>query len=49
MMPQMQVFFVGVPLSILIGLAILLVVLGGMMANYLGFLTDVLHEVAPHV
>lgn len=49
LMPQMQVFFVGVPLSILIGLLIFLVVLGAMMANYLDYLQDVLHDVAPHV
>jgi len=49
MMPQMQVFFVGVPLSIMIGLLILMIVLGAMMANYLGYLSDVIHEVAPHV
>jgi flagellar biosynthetic protein FliR len=49
LMPQMQVFFVGVPLSILIGLAILAVVLGAMMGDYLGYLQDVLHDIAPHV
>lgn len=49
LMPQMQVFFVGVPLSILIGLLILLVVLGAMMTGYLGYLQDVLHDIAPHI
>ena len=49
LMPQMQVFFVGVPLSILIGFLILLVVLGAMMSNYLDYFKDVLHDVAPHV
>ena len=49
LMPQMQVFFVGVPVSILVGFLILLIVLGAMMAGYLGYLQDVLHDVAPHV
>jgi flagellar biosynthesis protein FliR len=49
LMPQMQVFFVGVPLSILVGFMILLVILGAMMSSYLGYLQDVLHDVAPHV
>lgn len=49
LMPQMQVYFVGVPLSIMIGLLMLLVVLGAMMAGYLGYLQDVLHDIAPHV
>ena len=47
LMPQMQVFFVGVPLSILVGLLIL--ILGAMMAGFLGYLTGVLREIAPHV
>jgi flagellar biosynthetic protein FliR len=49
LMPQMQVFFVGVPLSILVGFLILLVILGAMMSTYLNYLQDVLHDVAPHV
>ena len=49
LMPQMQVFFVGVPLSILVGFLILLVIIGAMMSTYLGYLQDVLHDVAPHV
>ena len=48
LMPQMQVFFVGVPLSILIGFLILLLVLGAMMGGFLGYLQDVLREIAPH-
>jgi flagellar biosynthetic protein FliR len=48
LMPQMQVFFVGLPLSILIGLFILVLVLGTMMATFLGYFGDVLHELAPH-
>jgi flagellar biosynthetic protein FliR len=48
LMPQMQVFFVGVPLSIVVGLLILILVLGAMMATFLGYLQGVLHELAPH-
>ena len=33
LMPQMQVFFVGVPLSILVGFLILLLVIGAMMGD----------------
>ena len=48
LMPQMQVFFVGVPLTIMVGLMILVLVLGAMMAAFLGHLEGVLHELAPH-
>jgi flagellar biosynthetic protein FliR len=48
LMPQMQVFFVGMPLQIIIGLLILLLVIGAMMSAYLGYFADVLHELAPH-
>ena len=34
LMPQMQVFFVGLPLSILLGLLLLLLVLGAMMGTF---------------
>jgi flagellar biosynthetic protein FliR len=44
LMPQMQVFFVGLPLSIMLGFLILLLVLGAMMATFLGELGNVLHE-----
>jgi flagellar biosynthetic protein FliR len=46
-MPQMQVFFVGLPLSILIGFVILILVLGTMMTVYLGFIEGVLRQLAP--
>lgn len=49
LMPQMQVFFVGMPLTIMIGLVLLLLVVGAMMATYLGYLENVLRELAPHV
>jgi flagellar biosynthetic protein FliR len=48
LMPQMQVFFVGLPLSILIGLFILVLVMGTMMDTFLGYVGDVLHQLAPH-
>ena len=47
LMPQMQVFFVGVPLSILVGFLILLLVLGAMMATFLGSVENVLRILAP--
>lgn len=47
MMPQMQVFFVGLPLSILAGLIILVLVLSAMMNTYLGYLEGILRALAP--
>src|SRR4029079_5026975 len=49
LMPQMQVYFVGVPASIAVGFLILLVVLGAMMTNYLEYLQGVLRDIAPHI
>jgi flagellar biosynthesis protein FliR len=48
LMPQMQVFFVAMPLSILGGFLILLLALGAIMGLFLGHLDGVLHELAPH-
>ncbi|HZP74806.1 MAG TPA: flagellar biosynthetic protein FliR [Pseudolabrys sp.] len=48
LMPQMQVFFVGMPLSILVGLLLLMLVLGAMMGTFTGYLEDVLGQLAPH-
>ena len=48
LMPQMQVFFVALPLSILIGLFFLLLALGAMMGFFLDYVGGVLHELAPH-
>jgi flagellar biosynthesis protein FliR len=48
LMPQMQVFFVGVPLSILLGLLILIMVLGAMMITFLDSVEGVLHALAPN-
>jgi flagellar biosynthetic protein FliR len=44
LMPQMQVFFVGLPLSIMLGFLILVLVLGAMMATFLGEMGDVLRD-----
>jgi flagellar biosynthetic protein FliR len=48
LMPQMQVFFVGVPLSILIGFLILLLVVGAMMGGFLSYVEGVLRLLAPY-
>jgi flagellar biosynthetic protein FliR len=48
LMPQMQVFFVGLPLAILLGFLILALVLGAMMGSFLGYVGDVLRTLAPH-
>jgi flagellar biosynthetic protein FliR len=47
LMPQMQVFFVGMPLSIMLGLIALLLVVGAMMDTFLGYLESVLRQLAP--
>jgi len=49
LMPQMQVYFVGVPLSIWLGLLILMMVLGALMATFLGSVEDVLRQIAPNI
>jgi flagellar biosynthetic protein FliR len=48
LMPQMQVFFIGLPLSIMLGLLLLLVVIGTTMGTFTGYLEGVLGELAPH-
>lgn len=47
LMPQMQVFFIAMPLSILIGFIVLLLVVGTMMGSFLGYFEGVLRELAP--
>jgi flagellar biosynthetic protein FliR len=47
LMPQMQVFFIGLPLSILLGLLILLLVLGAMMMTFLDYFEGVLRIMTP--
>jgi len=44
LMPQMQVFFIGLPLSILLGLLLLVMVLGAMMGTFIDFLHGVLSQ-----
>jgi len=47
LMPQMQVYFVGAPLSILIGFLIFALVLTAMMGTFLGYFEGVIHEMMP--
>ena len=47
LMPQMQVFFVGMPLSIMIGFLILMLVVGAMMMTFTDYVKSVLRELAP--
>ena len=48
LMPQMQVFFVGMPLSILVGFLILLLVICAMMMSFLDYVEGVLRVLAPN-
>jgi len=48
LMPQMQVFFVALPLSILLGLMFLVLALGALMGLFLDYAGGVLHTLAPH-
>jgi flagellar biosynthetic protein FliR len=48
LMPQMQVFFVALPLSILLGFLILLLVIGAMMGTFTGYVEGVLRQLAPY-
>jgi flagellar biosynthesis protein FliR len=47
LMPQMQVFFVGMPLTIMIGLVILLLVVGSMMGSFISYFDGVLGQLVP--
>ncbi len=47
LMPQMQVFFIGMPLSILLGFMLLLLVIGTMMGTFTGYIENVLGDLAP--
>jgi flagellar biosynthetic protein FliR len=47
LMPQMQVYFVGVPLSILIGFLILALVITAIMGTFLDYFVSVLHQLTP--
>ncbi|MCC8960936.1 flagellar type III secretion system protein FliR [Bradyrhizobium sp. Pear76] len=47
LMPQMQVYFVGVPLSIMVGFLIFGIVLAAMMNTYLDYFLGVMRQLAP--
>jgi flagellar biosynthetic protein FliR len=47
LMPQMQVYFVGVPLSILAGFLILALILSALMGTFLDYFIGVMHELIP--
>lgn len=44
LMPQMQVYFIGLPLSIVLGFGLFLAVLGAMMGTFVGYFEGVLAE-----
>jgi len=47
LMPQMQVYFVGVPLSILAGFLILALVISALMGTFLDYFIGVMHQLTP--
>jgi flagellar biosynthetic protein FliR len=47
LMPQMQVYFVGVPLAILAGFLIFAFVLSAMMGTFMDYFVGVMHELIP--
>ncbi len=47
LMPQMQVYFVGAPLSILLGFLILVVVIATMMGTFVDYFVLIMHELTP--
>src|SRR5947199_2445949 len=47
LMPQMQVYFVGVPLAIVAGFLIFAVVITAMMGTFLDYFIGVMHELIP--
>jgi flagellar biosynthetic protein FliR len=47
LMPQMQVYFVGAPLSILAGFLVLAAVLAAMMGTFLDYFIGVMHDMSP--
>jgi flagellar biosynthesis protein FliR len=48
LMPQMQVYFVGAPLSIMLGFMIFALVLAAMMGTYIGYFDGVMHDMMPN-
>jgi flagellar biosynthesis protein FliR len=47
LMPQMQVYFVGVPLSILVGFLILALVITSIMGTFIDYFVGVMHQLTP--
>jgi flagellar biosynthetic protein FliR len=47
LMPQLQVFFLGLPASIMIGFAIMMALVGVLMGTFLEYLGEVLSHLAP--
>src|SRR6202521_4273539 len=47
LMPQMQVYFVGVPLSIMVGFLIFALVITAMMGTFLDYFVGVMHDLIP--
>ena len=47
LMPQMQVYFVGAPLSIMLGFLILVVVIASMMGAFVDYFVLIMHELTP--
>jgi flagellar biosynthetic protein FliR len=47
LMPQMQVYFVGVPLSIMAGFLIFALVIAAMMGTFLDYFIGVMHDLIP--
>ena len=47
LMPQMQVYFVGVPLAILAGFLIFAFVISAMMGTFIDYFTAVMHDLLP--
>src|SRR4051812_37541269 len=48
LMPQMQVYFVGAPLSIMLGFMIFAIVLAAMMGTYISYFDGVMHDMMPN-
>jgi flagellar biosynthetic protein FliR len=47
LMPQMQVYFVGAPLSIMLGFLILVAVIATMMGTFVDYFVVIMHELTP--
>jgi len=48
LMPQMQVYFIGIPVTILVGLMLLVLVLGAMMGLFTDYIGNILRQLAPN-